>query len=229
MAEELRPLVAPFMGEVVCQDLAVDVRHKIMTQYRGHLVVSEAEGFGYAAADAEAAGAFTVMNALPVFTAQYAQYADGIANGIAWVGQTECSRNELVTAFDAFRASDPKMICRARQERARQRFEKVKDAILPLVRSIQSIAMDRRPSKGVFHCPPVLHAEDCPPITVITPTYNRKMLIDIAFHNLLATDYPHDKIEWIVIEDNEKTPIWRGEGDELSNAGAQDPREIHAD
>ena len=31
-------------------------------------------------------------------------------------------------------------------------------------------------------------------------------LIDIAFHNLLATDYPKDKIEWVVIEDNEKTP-----------------------
>jgi hypothetical protein len=207
MADELRPLVAPFMGEVVCQDLSADMRHKIMAQYRGHLVVSEAEGFGYAAADAEAAGAFTVMNALPVFTTQYAVHADGVA----WLGQTECSRAELVTAFDAFHASDPKAICSMRQARATQRFEKVKDTILPLVRSIQSIALDRRPSKGVFHCPPILHAEDCPPITVITPTYNRKMLIDIAFHNLLATDYPHDKIEWIVIEDNEKTPHMAGE------------------
>jgi len=31
-------------------------------------------------------------------------------------------------------------------------------------------------------------------------------LIDIAFHNLLASDYPKDKMEWVVIEDNEKTP-----------------------
>jgi glycosyltransferase involved in cell wall biosynthesis len=29
-------------------------------------------------------------------------------------------------------------------------------------------------------------------------------MIDIAFHNLLATDYPHTKIEWIVVEDNER-------------------------
>jgi glycosyltransferase involved in cell wall biosynthesis len=27
--------------------------------------------------------------------------------------------------------------------------------------------------------------------------------MDIAFHNLMATDYPKNKIEWIVIEDNE--------------------------
>ena len=42
--------------------------------------------------------------------------------------------------------------------------------------------------------------------SIITPTYNRQKLIDIAFHNLLVTDYPKDKIEWVVIEDNEKTP-----------------------
>ena len=56
----------------------------------------------------------------------------------------------------------------------------------------------------MFHCPPILLVEDCPPISIVTPTYHRKKLIEIAFHNLLATDYPHDKIEWIVIEDNEK-------------------------
>jgi glycosyltransferase involved in cell wall biosynthesis len=28
-------------------------------------------------------------------------------------------------------------------------------------------------------------------------------LLDIAFHNLLATDYPLDKIEWVVVEDHE--------------------------
>jgi glycosyltransferase involved in cell wall biosynthesis len=71
---------------------------------------------------------------------------------------------------------------------------------------IHSLIKERRPAKGIFHCPPVLHQHDCPPISIITPTYNRQKLIDIAFHNLLVTDYPKDKIEWIVIEDNEKTP-----------------------
>lgn len=207
MADELRPLVAPFMGEVICQDLEANLRHKIMTQYRGHLVVSQAEGFGYAAADAEAAGAFTIMNALPVFTAQYAMHV----SGVAWLQSAQPVREELEAAFTAFHQSDPKEIRRVRQAHANQRFERVKETLEPLLRSIQSLVLSRRPSKGVFHCPPLLHVEDCPPITVITPTYNRKKLIDIAFHNLLATDYPHDKIEWIVIEDNEKTPHMAGE------------------
>lgn len=64
---------------------------------------------------------------------------------------------------------------------------------------------DRRPAKGVFHCPPVLRVEDCPPISIITPTYNRKKMIDIAFHNIMSTDYPADKIEWVVVEDAERS------------------------
>ena len=64
---------------------------------------------------------------------------------------------------------------------------------------------DLKLSENVSKCvrPPVLRQKDCPPITVITPTRGREKLIEIAFHNLLATDYPHDKIEWVVIEDNE--------------------------
>ena len=79
-------------------------------------------------------------------------------------------------------------------------------AFLPALTKIYSSIKERRPSKGIFHCPPVLHQSDCPSITIVTPTYNREKLIEIAFHNLLITDYPQDKIEWIVIEDNEKTP-----------------------
>jgi hypothetical protein len=75
---------------------------------------------------------------------------------------------------------------------------------MPLIRMLKGLVQQRQPAKGVIHCSPILSPADCPSITVITPTYQRKDLIDIAFHNLLATDYPHHKIEWIVIEDNEK-------------------------
>ena len=77
---------------------------------------------------------------------------------------------------------------------------------LPILQTVMDEIKLRRPTKGNFFCPPILNHQDCPPISIITPTYNRQKLIDIAFHNLLATDYPKDKIEWVVIEDNEKTP-----------------------
>jgi glycosyltransferase involved in cell wall biosynthesis len=60
-----------------------------------------------------------------------------------------------------------------------------------------------RKQKGIHRMPPVLRTEDCPFISVITPTYNRRKLLDIAFNNMLSTEYPKKKIQWIVIEDHE--------------------------
>jgi len=75
------------------------------------------------------------------------------------------------------------------------------------LRGLFSTALARRPLSGVAHCPPILRVEDCPFISVITPTYNRAKLIEIAFHNMLSTDYPKEKIEWIIIEDSDtQTP-----------------------
>lgn len=64
-----------------------------------------------------------------------------------------------------------------------------------------------RPSHGVRHLPPVLSVAECPSITIITPTFQRKRLMEIAYHNLLATDYPRERIEWIVVEDFATPPM----------------------
>lgn len=64
----------------------------------------------------------------------------------------------------------------------------------------------RRPESGVIHCPPVLSVEDCPKISIVTPTFSaRKKYIEIAFHNLLSTDYPLEKMEWVIVEDAERS------------------------
>jgi hypothetical protein len=50
--------------------------------------------------------------------------------------------------------------------------------------------------------PPVLLRDDCPPISIITLIHNRRKFANLAFHNLLLTDYPRNKIEWVVVEDS---------------------------
>lgn len=192
-----------------------------MTLYRGHLVCSAGEAFGYAAANAEVCGAFTIMNTLPVFENDYKntsgvnwlsnsyQESDKVRYSIA--SPTDSIRNELDVAFEAFKSIDLDEVRKSRQDSAKQRFSKTCDAILPMLRQLNDLIKERRPQKGNFFCPPVLNQADCPPITIITPTYNRSKLFDIALHNILQTDYPHDKIEWVVIEDNEKTPHMVGE------------------
>jgi hypothetical protein len=201
---------------VKCQDLTAEERKRISCLHTGHLVCSQGEAFGYAAANAETVGAVTIMNFLPTFEHFYDN-----PTGISWLSNTyeeskkvrysiakpsSMIRGELDAAFDTFRKADFSEIRKIRQESAISRFAKSCEAFLPMLKSIHSSIKERRPSKGIFHCPPILNLDDCPPITIITPTYNREKLIEIAFHNLLATDYPQDKIEWIVIEDNEKTP-----------------------
>jgi len=198
---------------VICQNVDQSTRQRIMAHYRGHLIVSRGEGFGYAAAAAEQVGAFAIMNELPVWKSMY-------STGVAWLSNvyevsnqmryslaspTSSVRQELEHAFVSFRSFDS-ATCSARKSAGAGRFKQSCDVFSSLLSMIKPLVLSRRPSKGVVHCPPLLSIEDCPPITVITPTYNRKKLIDIAFHNLLATDYPRRQIEWIVIEDNEQTP-----------------------
>lgn len=76
------------------------------------------------------------------------------------------------------------------------------ESILPSLEACLAL----RPKRGLRHLPPILEQKDCPPISVITPTFQRKRLMEIAFHNLLSTDYPLRQIEWIVVEDNDKSP-----------------------
>jgi hypothetical protein len=225
-AEDLKKVTTASNVVIKCQELDEDSRYRLMTLYRGHLVCSQGEAYGYAAANAEVAGAFTIMNRLPVLEEMYqgsasASASASAAEGVYWLSNsyenssrvryamaspTDTARAELEEALEAFRTADFEAIRAARQAKAQKRITSSCEAFVPLMQRIQGLVKERQPKKGVFHCPPVLNMADCPPITVVTPTYNRKELIDIAFHNLLATDYPHDKIEWIVIEDNEKTP-----------------------
>lgn len=215
--EDLKTLGLPSNIVLNCEDLSEENRYRIMSLYRGHLVCSQGEAFGYAAANTEVSGAFTIMNMLPVFEEMYSNQ-----EGVYWLSnvyedsnQVRYSianpdsshiRTQLENAFKAFADADFEQIRLKRQDIAKERFNVSSSAFLIMLRKLSDYIKERRPSKGVFHCPPILNTDDCPPITIITPTYNREKLIDIAFHNLLSTDYPHNKIEWIVIEDNEKTP-----------------------
>lgn len=220
-AEDLKARVKAKNVVVKCQDLDSASRKRLMTFYRGHLVVSQGEAYGYAAANAETAGAFTIMNRLPVFD----EYYDN-SSGVAWLSNTYSDsdkvrysiaspssniREELDVAFEAFRKADLSDIRIDRQANADERFSVSCESFLPVLQRLQTLIKERLPTKGNFLCPPALYPAECPPITIITPTYNRKKLFDIALHNILQTDYPHDKIEWIVIEDNEKTPHMVGE------------------
>ncbi len=51
--------------------------------------------------------------------------------------------------------------------------------------------------------PPPIEPNQCPRISVVTLLYNRRKFFDIAAHNMLLTDYPRQKIEWILVDDSD--------------------------
>jgi len=120
---------------------------------------------------------------IPVFTAvPYAHANILIQDTSAWSAEWDPYR----PSYDAFIDKDT-----------------LDTGIIDGLKAVFDTAISRRPTHGVHHCPPILTVQDCPSISIVTPTYNRRALIEIAFHNLLSTDYPKAKMEWIVVEDHE--------------------------
>ena len=56
------------------------------------------------------------------------------------------------------------------------------------------------PIKNNYEC----FDDDLPTVSIITPTYNRKYLFNLAIRNFEKTDYPEDKIEWVIVDDSEE-------------------------
>ncbi len=51
---------------------------------------------------------------------------------------------------------------------------------------------------------PNIAMKDLPKVTIVTPTYNRRKLFNIALNNYENFNYPKNKIEWIIIDDSPK-------------------------
>jgi len=77
----------------------------------------------------------------------------------------------------------------------------IKSSICDLLTNCVSIYEEQHPSN--IQMPPVLLQDDCVPISIITLVYNRPKFIENACLNLLSTDYPSDKIEWVVVDDSQ--------------------------
>ena len=191
LADQLRALIvddAPV--EVVLKELTADNILRLQKLYAGHLLASKAEGFGYAAAEADAAGAFMMMSDIPAYKIYMAR------EGVAYLGSDSMSA-DLQSAFRAFSEWSGTVVAAASAASAAAAAAAAAD-LADVFRQISYV-----PPAGNVHLPPILQADDCPPITVVTLTYNRRNFIDLACLNILLSDYPRDKIEWLVVEDSD--------------------------
>ena len=46
--------------------------------------------------------------------------------------------------------------------------------------------------------------EDLPNVSIITVTYNRRYFFDLSLRNYQKTDYPKEKLEWVIVDDSQE-------------------------
>jgi hypothetical protein len=171
------------------RDLDPKVRGTLARFFRGHIGCSAAEGFSYPAAEAEWVGAFTILNDLNCFRSDYT----------GRTGVHVLSKGEgLEAAIKAFEKCDLETVAIQRRLAAAERWSLFQKNFLVAVKDC--LALRVAPAADL---PPILLPENCPPISIVTLLYNRRKFFELACHNMLMTDYPKDKIEWIIVEDSD--------------------------
>jgi hypothetical protein len=175
----------------------------------GHICISRAESFGYTAAEAEATAAFTLLNTIPVYTETYTN-TPGVgwlttavdSQGFAIFPDADVLLRYLDTAIADFYETDLAASRKARKAISSSRKEKFTQSLGEMLKECVEAAAANRRGPLPQYMPPLLHQKDCPPISVITLVHGRPKFIENAFLNLLSSDYPRDKIEWVVVDDS---------------------------
>ncbi len=216
------------------KDLPEQTRRTLQAFYPCHLIFSKAEALGMSAQEGQAAGAFLLGNALPVYQECFGHPSCYDNNCLIEItgkplkastcdtfdvqpmahsnlfgqsmgeerGGTRDSYyiQHLQRGIEKFLSRDLVESRKQQQKVADERYSAFVKNTIPFLQAIQ-----QTPGKKINTLPPVLSDEFCPPISIVTLLYNRRKFVDLAFHNLLITDYPKNKIEWIVVDDSDNT------------------------
>ena len=177
------------------KDIDAKVKAGLSSFFRGQIGCSKAEGFSYVAAEAEWSGAYTILNELNCFLSDYSGN-----KGVYILNKaSDMFEEPLAAAIAEFEAADLDAVAATRMARAHTRYE----GFLRNFSTTLLSTLNEKTDMELPQLPPILLPEGCPPISIVTMLYNRRKFFDLACHNIMMTDYPKDKIEWIIIEDSD--------------------------
>ena len=170
-----------------------------------HVAISAAEGFGFTAAQAEARSAALIVNTLPVYDEYYGgrPYAGFIKTPVTKATKDHCG---YMADFSEVTTEDIKEALQAIPygEEQVQVSEARLGSFVQLVRkNVMSLLKKAKSTNNRTQLPPSITVADCPSISVLTLTYNRRNFIELAFLNMLVTDYPKAKIQWVIVDDSD--------------------------
>jgi hypothetical protein len=192
------PLTSTYGSNVTVdvKDLSTAERLSLQAFYPCHIVISASEALSLVAHEGMAAGAFLIANSLPTYkeSLTHAFLVPSTlvpkAEGLLDTFETLC----LDDAISAFLACDMDAVRKSQKKAFRERKARFKRELLDL----PWIHIENRTP-----LPPVIADADLPSISILTLLYNRRKFVDLSIHNLILSDYPKDKIEWVVVEDSD--------------------------
>lgn len=197
--------------QIHVKDLSENSRRQIQHFKPCHLIFSRSEALGLVGLEGQASGAFLIGNMLPSYVEAYEgnphvalipaslePYNAGQRDTFASI-----TVDSLQKGIDAFMAADMTVV---RREQKAAAFKRNEDFVLQISALFAKPSVSTAPS-GTPSSPiqRMLSDAELPSISVVTLLYNRRKFVDLALHNLLVTDYPKDKIEWVVVEDSDIT------------------------
>jgi len=177
------------------EDLGQKKRQELQAAAPCHLIFSASEALCMSAMEGEACGAFLLGNSLPTYVENFgsADYVHLTPSTLepykAGVKDTFAGIQGHLEAFVQAVSIKSRKTASEKSTYRRNAFKLALQKILPVASPWQPIRF--------------LSDEELPKISVVTLTYNRKKFLDLAFHNLLSTDYPKDKIEWVIVDDSD--------------------------
>jgi hypothetical protein len=167
-----------------------------------HVAISAAEGFGFTAAQAEARSAALIVNTLPVYDEYYGgrPYVGFIKTPTTKATKDHCG---YMADFSEVTTDNIKEALQAipyGEEQVQVSEARLGSFVQLMRKHIMSLL---KKAKGSKQLPPSITLADCPSISVLTLTYNRRNFIELAFLNMLVTDYPKAKIQWVIVDDSD--------------------------
>lgn len=183
------------------ENLTTSKRQSLQENSPCHLIFSAAEALGVSALEGEACGAFLLGNSLPTYVELFGgkSYAyltrSSLENYKAGVHDTfeSFTQADLDACIDTYLTKQCDMAYLDASDMAIGRLARFKTCVQEALANV-SVS-----GTSMYY----LANEELPNISVVTLIYNRKAFLDLAFKNILETDYPKEKIEWVIVDDSD--------------------------
>ena len=189
-------------------------RIKAQAEYTYHIVASAAEGFGYTFAEAAAVGALPLWTDIGVYKELYGQLLGSVGrittqhvNGGGEfrdnpVVFTEADVVAGVKSLLELTYQTEKNIRGALRHASTIRIKDFRSSCRSLVKS----AIKLLSISTLSPYPPKMPViSDFPHVAIITLTYNRPRWFANMANNILKSDYPPDKLTWIIADDSDSS------------------------